>query len=136
MDDEAAVTDQETPKPKAKPLKWMGSSRKDLKAFPDEIRKPMGYALYLAQINLKALNAKPLRRFGGASTLEVVEDHDGSTYRAVYTVKFQNIVYVLHAFQKKSMKGTATPKHDIDLMKKRLQAATEQYAKEQRGKKP
>ena len=109
MDDEVALSDAETAKPKPKPLKWIGSSKEDLKAFPTEVRKPMGHALYLAQINLKSPTAKPLRGFAGASTLEVVEDHDGSTYRAVYTVKFQGIVYVLHAFQKKSKKGIATP---------------------------
>jgi phage-related protein len=62
-----------------KPLKWIGSSKQDLKDFPDEVRKPMGHALYLAQINLKPPNAKPVRGFGGANTLEVVEDHDGNT---------------------------------------------------------
>jgi phage-related protein len=77
----------------------------------------MGHALHLAQINLKPPNAKPLWGFGGASVLEVVEDHDGSTYRAAYTVKFQGTVYVLHVFQKKSKKGIATPKHEIDLIK-------------------
>jgi phage-related protein len=93
----------------------------------------MGHALHLAQINLKSPNAKPLRGFGGVSIFEVVEDHEGSTYRAVYTVKFQRIIYVLHAFPKKSKKGVATPKHDIDLIKTRLKAATEHYAKEQKG---
>jgi phage-related protein len=136
MEDEAAATDEETEKPKPKPLKWIGSSKEDLKAFPRDVQKPMGHALHLAQINLKAPNAKPLRGFGGANTLEVVEDHDGSTYRAVYTVKFQGIVYVLHAFQKKSKKGIATPKHEIDLIEKRLKTATEHYKHEQKGKKP
>ncbi len=136
MEDEAALADEETTKPKPKPLKWIGSSKQDLKAFPKEVQKPMGYARYLAQINLKAPNAKPLRGFGGASTLEVVEDHDGSTYRAVYTVKLQGIVYVFHAFQKKSKKGIATPKHDLDLIEKRLRAAIEHYQSQQKGRNP
>ena len=93
----------------------------------------MGHALHLAQINLIPPNAKPLRGFGGASTLEVVEDHDGNTYRAVYTVKLHGIVYVLHAFQKKSKKGIATPQHDIELIKKRLKTASEHYEAEKKG---
>ena len=136
MDDQADLTDAETEKPTPKPLRWIGSSKGDLKSFPDAVRKPMGHALYLAQINLKPPNAKPLRGFGGASTLEVIEDHDGNTYRAVYTVKFQGVVYILHAFQKKSKKGIATPPHDIELIKKRLKAAADQYAKQQKDKKP
>jgi phage-related protein len=87
----------------------------------------MGYALYQAQLGLKAQSAKPLRGFRGAGILEIVEDHQGDTYRAVYTVKFSKIVYVLHAFQKKSKKGIATPKPDINLIKRRLKAAEEHY---------
>jgi phage-related protein len=138
MDDDTTLTDEETAKPKPKPLKWIGSSKDDLKEFPDQVQKAMGHALHLAQINLKAPNAKPLRGLGGASVLEVVEDYDRSTYRAVYTVKFQGMVYVLHAFQKKSKKGIETPKHDIDLIKTRLKAATEHYEnqKQQKDKKP
>lgn len=87
----------------------------------------MGYALYQAQAGLKAPLAKPLRGFGGAGVLEIVEDHQTDTYRAVYTVKFSDLVYVLHAFQKKSKKGIATPKTDIELIKRRLQVAEEDY---------
>ena len=87
----------------------------------------MGYALYQAQVGLKAPTTKPLRGFGGTSVLEVVEDHQTDTYRAVYTVKFAEFVYVLHAFQKKSKKGIATPKPDMDLIKKRLRVAEEDY---------
>jgi len=121
-------------KPAPKPLKWIGSSKEDLRRFPDEVRKPIGHALHLAQINLKPPNAKPLRGFGGASILEVVEDHDGSAYRAVYTVKFQLTVYVLHVFQKKSKKGIETPKHDMDLIKARLKTALDDYEKQQRSR--
>jgi phage-related protein len=122
-------------KPAPKPLKWIGSSKEDLLQFPDEVRKATGHALHLAQINLKPPNAKPLRGFGGASVLEVVEDHDGDTYRAVYTVKFKGTVYVLHVFQKKSKKGIETPKHDIQLIKARLKTASDDYEKQQRSMK-
>jgi phage-related protein len=87
----------------------------------------MGYALYQAQLGLKSLSAKPLRGFGGASVLEIVEDHQTDTYRAVYTVKFSEFVYVLHAFQKKSKRGSATPKSDIELINRRLKAAQDDY---------
>lgn len=113
--------------PKIKTLIWVGSSRRDLKAFPDEVKDGMGYALYQAQIGQKAPTAKPLRGFGGAGVLEVVEDHQGDTYRAIYTVNFSNLVYVLHAFQKKSKKGIATPKSDLDLIIRRLKVAEEDY---------
>lgn len=113
--------------PKTKALAWIGSSRKDLKKFPAEVRSGMGYALYQAQLGLKAVNAKPLAGFVGASVLEIVDDFQTDTYRAVYTVRFGDVVYVLHAFQKKSRKGIATPKADLDLIKKRLKFAEEDY---------
>src|SRR5262245_10796558 len=109
--------------PKIKSIVWIGSSRRDLKSFPAEVKDVMGYALYQAQLGLKAPAAKPLRGFGGAGVVEIVADHESDTYRAVYTVKFSDLVYVLHAFQKKSKKGIATPKADIDLIKKRLKTA-------------
>src|ERR1051325_10623567 len=108
-----------------KPLFWMGSAKADLKTFPDEVQDVMGYALDLAQQGKKYPDAKPLKGFGGAGVLEIVDDFDGDTYRAVYTVRFAGIVYVLHAFQKKSKKGVATPKHEIDLIKTRLKRAEE-----------
>jgi len=113
--------------PKIKSIVWIGSSRRDLKAFPAEVRDVMGYALYQAQIGSKAPSAKPLTGFGGAGVLEIVEDFQTNTYRAVYTVKFAERVYVLHAFQKKSKKGIATPKADVDLIKKRLGLAEQDY---------
>src|SRR5215212_740760 len=106
---------------------WVGSSRRDLKLFPTEVKDVMGYALYQAQIGVKAFLAKPLSGFGGAGVLEIVEDHRSDTYRTVYTVKFADFVYVLHAFQKKSKKGIATPKLDLDLIKKRLKIAEDDY---------
>ena len=106
-----------------KPLGWVGSSRKDLMDFPDAVQAEMGYALYLAQLGDKSTKAKPLKGFLGAGVLEIVEDYAGDTYRTVYTVRFKEAVYVLHAFQKKSKHGSATPQEEIDLVKERLKRA-------------
>jgi phage-related protein len=95
---------------KVKRLFWMGSSRRDLKSFPAEVKDVMGYALYQAQVGRKALSVKPLAGFGGASVLEVIEDFHTNTYRVVYTVRFSELVYVLHAFQKKSKKALLHPR--------------------------
>lgn len=111
-----------------KPLYWVASSKKDLKDLPEEVQDVFGYALHLAQDGKKHDQAKPLKGFGGAGVLEVVEDFNGDTYRAAYTVKFANAVYVLHCFQKKSTHGIATPKPDMDLIRERLKAA-EAHAK-------
>ena len=110
-----------------KPVRWVGSSKDDLSGFPEEVRRRVGGALWDAQRGLKAPYAKPLRGFGGAGVLEIVDDYDGDTYRAVYTVRFAGVVYVLHAFQKKSKGGKATPKAELDLIKQRLRRATEDY---------
>jgi phage-related protein len=112
---------------KPKPLFWIGSSRKDLKAFPRPVQRSCGFALRHAQEGSKHPDAKPLKGFQGAGVLEIVEDHDGSTYRAVYTLRFAGAVYVLHAFQKKSKKGIQTPKHERELIEKRLKTAEEHY---------
>jgi phage-related protein len=85
-----------------KPVEWVGSSLEDLKDFPEEVRQAVGYALYLAQCGEKHPSAKPIKGFKGAGVLEVVEDFDTDTYRAIYTLKLAGVVYVLHAFQKKS----------------------------------
>ncbi|MCL2297968.1 MAG: type II toxin-antitoxin system RelE/ParE family toxin [Proteobacteria bacterium] len=114
-----------------KPLVWIASARKDLMAMPDDVQDTFGYALHLAQTGGKHDQAKPLKGFGSAGVLEVVEDSDSNTYRAVYTVRFGNAVYVLHCFQKKSTHGIATPKPDIDLIRDRLKAA-EAHAKGER----
>lgn len=108
-----------------KPLLWVGSSKKDLLAMPGEVQDIFGFALHQAQDGGKHPQAKPLKGFSGAGVLEVVEDYDGDTYRAVYTVKFEGAIYALHCFQKKSTKGVETPKHDLDLIKSRLQSARE-----------
>jgi len=113
--------------PSPKPLEWIGSSREDVIAFPSDVRKAVGYALYLAQIGEKAPATKPLKGFGGAGVLEIITNQEGSTFRAVYTVKFSNVIYVLHAFQKKSKRGKSTPKPELDLVGQRLKAAAEHY---------
>lgn len=112
-----------------KPLFWMGSSRKDLKSFPAEVQDVMGRALLDAQFGDKHPNAKPLQSFSGAGVLEMVDDFVGDTYRTVYTVRFRQAVYVLHAFQKKAVRGIATPKRAMDLVRDRLRAADEHYRK-------
>ena len=115
-------------KQELKPLYWIGSAKKDLKTMPDEVQDTFGYALYLAQAGKKHEQAKPLKGFGSAGVLEVIEDWHGNTYRAVYTVKFAGAVYVLHCFQKKSTQGIATPKPDMDMIRERLKVA-ETHAK-------
>jgi phage-related protein len=110
-----------------KPTEWIGSSLRDLRAFPDEVRRVMGFAINDAQNGDEHPRAKALRGFGGRSVLEVVDDEDGNTYRAVYTVRFAGVIYVLHAFQKKSRKGIATPKQDVELIKARLKLAEAHY---------
>ena len=114
---------------KNKPVVWIGSSHEDWKSFPEDVQDVMGYALHLAQRGEKAANAKPMTGFQGASVLEIRDNYLGDTYRAIYTVKFHEVVYVLHAFQKKSKKGIATPKNEIDLIERRLRKAKEHYDK-------
>ena len=121
----AASEDQEkTPKR----VLWVGSSRRDLRSFPKGVRLVFGQALFDAQTGEKHPAAKPLKGFGGAGVLEFVEDDAGSTYRAVYTVKFAGVVYVLHAFQKKAKSGIKTPPQEIDKVRNRLKEAEKHYA--------
>ncbi|RYG47966.1 hypothetical protein EON79_05890 [bacterium] len=108
-----------------RPVRWMGSSLDDLKEFPREVMQSMGHALDDAQRGGKSHHAKPLVGFGGAGVLEVVENHDGDTYRAVYTVKFEEAIYVLHAFQKKSRSGIKTSQGDLQKIERRLREARE-----------
>jgi len=110
--------------PLPKPVIWLGDTLATLRACPHEIQDEVGYALYLAQIGGKYERAKPLKGLG-AGVLEVIADHRGDTYRAVYTVRFAERVYVLHVFQKKSKKGIATPASEIDLVRRRLKRAAE-----------
>ena len=109
------------------PIIWLGSTKKAVQDFPLAVRQAVGFALFQAQLGGKHADTKPLKGFGGAGVLEIVERFDGDTYRAVYTVKFAGVIYVLHAFQKKSKQGIKTPKQDIDLIKKRLKQAKEDY---------
>ena len=113
--------------PPLKPVEWIGSSLNDLREFPEDIQQIMGFALYRAQQGKKHPDTKPLKGFKGSGVLEVVESFDGNAYRAIYTVKFEGIVYVLHAFQKKSKRGISTPKQDIELVKSRLKRAEDHY---------
>jgi phage-related protein len=113
--------------PPAKPVRWIGGSREDLKAFPREVQRSVGAALWAAQTGGKAPYVKPLKGFGGADVLEIVEGFDGDAYRAVYTVRFARAVYVLHAFQKKSKHGIATPKSEIEKIEQRLKRAKEDH---------
>jgi len=106
-----------------KPLHWLASNLEDLRSFPRAVQRSIGVALRTAQLGRKHESAKPLKGFKGAGVLEVVEDHDGNTYRAVYTVRFADNVYVLHVFQKKSKKGIQTPKHVVELIRARLRRA-------------
>lgn len=108
-----------------KPVHWIGSSLDDLRDMPEAVQDSIGHALYVAQLGGKHASAKPLKGFKGAGVLEIVESPDGETYRAVYTVKLATAVYVLHVFEKKSKRGIATPKADIDLIAQRLKQAIE-----------
>ena len=109
-----------------KPLDWVGSSKKDFLGFPEPVKDEMGNALGLAQFGGKHPSAKPWRE-QGSGIFEVVEGHDGDTYRAVYTVRFKEVVYVLHAFQKKSPKGIRTAQVDVDLVERRLKVAQQDH---------
>ena len=115
--------------PGLKPVVWIGSSRTDLASLPEDVKDLVGYALYFAQRGGKHPDAKPLRGFGGTGVLEIIENHAGDTYRAVYTVRFAGRIYVLHVFQKKSKTGIKTPKSEIELIRSRLKRAEEEHAR-------
>jgi len=112
--------------PREKPLHWVGSAKKDYLDFPAAVQSEMGYALGLAQLGAKHPRAKPWKG-EGPGVLEIVEDQRGDTYRAVYTVRFAGVVYVLHAFQKKSKAGIKTPQDDVKLIAQRLKRAQQDY---------
>ena len=111
-----------------KQLLWIGSSRKDMQRLEPLVRREFGLELFSAQCGEMPPSAKPLKGFSGAGVLEIVADDRGGTYRAVYTVKFHDALYVLHVFQKKSKSGIATPDRDIELIRERLRRAQEDYA--------
>ncbi len=107
-----------------KPVVWLGDSLRELRTFPAGVQDEMGYAIYLAQCGQKHVAAKPMKALG-AGVLEVVSDHRGDTFRSVYTVRFADRVFVLHAFQKKSKSGIATAKADVELIRQRMKQAVE-----------
>jgi len=110
-----------------KTVVWIGSSRKDLRTFPAPVRRDIGQALYTAQMGFTDPAAKPLKGFGSAKVMEIVDRHEGDTYRAVYTVQFGDYLYVLHTFKKKAKKGIATPQKDMELIRARLAEAQRDY---------
>lgn len=112
-----------------KRLFWIGSSRDDLKQFPNEVQNEMGHGLYLAQMGDRHNHAKTLSGLGNPKVIELRENNRSGTYRVVYTVEIAEFIFVLHAFQKKSKSGIATPKQEIDLVKRRLKEADALYKK-------
>jgi phage-related protein len=115
-----------------KPVIWIGSSRRDLREMPQQVRRDIGQALYAAQQGVTDPAAKPLKGFGGTRVMEIVERYRTDAYRAVYAAHFENAVYVLHVFQKKSKSGIATPRHEIELIRRRLVEA-ERYCRERQN---
>ena len=114
-----------------KPVRWVGTSLQDLRAFPRAVRIEIGHSLFAAQGGTTDPAAKPLKGFGGASVMEIVVSRQGNAWRAVYTVRFQDAIYVLHVFQKKSTRGIATPAREIELIQQRLAEAAQDYRKRQ-----
>jgi phage-related protein len=106
-----------------KPLTWMGASRRGFSAFPEAVKSEMGYGLFQAQQGFRHRKAKTLTGFGSAGVVEIVSEYRGDAFRTVYTVRFASSVYVLHAFQKKSKTGVATPQSEINLVRQRLREA-------------
>lgn len=114
-----------------KPVRWVGSSRRDLKSFPRPVQREIGQALYAAQCGEEYPSVKSLKGFGGRTVLEIIAPYEGDAFRAVYTVRFGDAIYVLHAFQKKSKTGIATPQKEIELVKQRLNAAERDHRERQ-----
>jgi phage-related protein len=112
-------------------VRWVGSSRRDLRTFPRPVQRDVGQALYAAQCGEEYPSVKALKGFGGRAVLEIVAPHEGDTWRTIYAVRFQDAVYVLHAFQKKSKRGIATPQRELELVKQRLAAAEKDYRERQ-----
>jgi phage-related protein len=114
-----------------KTVRWVGSSLRDLRTFPDEVRREIGQALFTAQQGGRDPCAKPLKGFGGASVVEIVVAHHGGAWRAVYAVRFRDAIYVLHVFQKKATQGIATPAREIETVRRRLVEAEIDYRRRQ-----
>lgn len=120
----------------SRPVVWVASSKRDLLEMPPEIKSDFGYGLYEVQLGDHPTTGKTLSGFGGANVVELKADHQSGTFREVYTVRFAEVIFVLHAFQKKSKKGIETSKQDIELIKSRLKIAEDLYEKEwKKGKK-
>lgn len=115
----------------AKRIVWMGTSLRDMRAMPPDVRRSFGHALYAAQMGGTDPAAKALKGFGGARVMEIIERDRGGAYRAVYTAQFAETIYVLHVFQKKSKHGIATPKQEIDLIRQRLMDAARDHRQRQ-----
>jgi phage-related protein len=113
--------------PELKPIRWLGPTLDDIREFPDAVRRTFGFALEQAQRGGKHPHAKPLQGFRGASVLQISDDFDTDTYRGIYTVRFRDVIYVLHVFKKKSKSGIGTPQGDIDLINTRLKQAEQDY---------
>ncbi len=118
--------------PSLRPLLWLASSRKDYGAFPPAVQETLGFELFLAQTGQHPPSAKPLRGLG-SGVVELIEDFDGNAYRAVYTVRFESAVYVLHCFNKKSKRGIKTPQSEIELIRRRLRDAEADFARARKG---
>ena len=123
------------PRGPVRPLVWVGSAKRDYDRFPPQLQRNLGFELFLAQTGQHPPSAKLMKGLGGG-IVELVADHDGDTYRAVYTVRFRDAVYVLHAFMKKSKRGITTPNHDIELIRRRLRATETDYARRAQENKP
>jgi phage-related protein len=117
-----------------RPVEFIASAERDLAAMPKPVKAVFGFAIFQAEMGERHPDAKSLKGFGGGGVLEVIEDFDGDTYRAIYTVKFRGAVYVLDAFQKKSKKGSKTPKQDMDRIKSRLKLAEQHHDENYRRK--
>ena len=117
-----------------KTVRWVGSSLDDLRSVPPSVRRDIGHALFTAQRGQIDPAAKPLKGFGGASIMEIVATHQRGSWRAVYTVRFHDVIYVLHVFQKKSTKGIQTPLREMHLIRQRLAEAERDYRERGHGK--
>jgi phage-related protein len=118
-----------------RPLLWVGSSRRDYGRFPEQLQRNLGFELFLAQTGQHPASAKPMKGLGGG-VVELIADFEGNTYRAVYTTRFREAVYVLHSFMKKSKHGIKTPRSDVELIRRRLKAAEADHAARAEEKKP
>lgn len=129
------MTERPPSQVREKPLHWMGSSKADFLEFPDPVKSDMGFALGVAQLGGKHPQAKPWKG-EGPGVFEMVESHDGNAYRAIYTVRFEGVIYMLHAFQKKSPSGIRTAQTDVNLVHDRLKRAQADYEANRKSPKP